>query len=75
MQMKAIFHTFLISQDGNIQHAWDHDCSTASTAYLIENDILIRPCEVEFPVIDLPGTGGRIQKINWMGELLWDYTY
>ena len=69
------FHTFIISHDGIVQHTWDHDCSIASTPYLIDDDILIRPCEVEFPTIDIPGTGGRIQMINWIGEIIWDFIY
>ena len=30
---------------------------------MTNDNILVRPCEVEFPSIDLPGRGGRIQKI------------
>ncbi len=71
----VVFHTYILSQNGNIVHTWDHDCSAASMPYFNNNDILVRPCEVEYPVIDLPGTGGRIQKLNWLGEILWDFTF
>ena len=70
-----IFTTYLISEHNNILHLWNHDCSISSTPYLTNDNILVRPCEVEFPSIDLPGRGGRIQKINWLGEILWDFIY
>ena len=69
------FYTFLINRDGEIKRIWDHDSSPASIPYLYDDNILIRPALVEFPAIDLPGRGGLIQKVDWLGNILWEYEF
>jgi hypothetical protein len=69
------FYSFLMDRNGEIKHIWEHDSSPASIPYLYENNILIRPSLIEFPIIDLPGRGGLIHKIDWLGEIIWEYTF
>ena len=59
--------------ENNIIHTWNHDFSIASTPYYDEN-FLYRPCKIDSIIIDLPGAGGKIEKYNTQGELIWEYT-
>ena len=69
------FYSYLMNKNGEVKHVWEHYSSPASIPYLFENKVLIRPALVDFPIIDLPGRGGLIQKINWTGEIIWEFIY
>lgn len=67
--------TFLVDLNGHVVHWWDADCKVGQTAYLMEDGTLWRAGKAadsgQFP--DRAGSGGRIQKYDWDGKLLWDY--
>lgn len=67
--------TFLVNMDGHVVHWWDTDCKVGQTAYLMEDGTLWRAAKSEksFQFPDRAGSGGRIQKYDWDGNLLWDY--
>ena len=69
------FYTYLMNKNSEIKHVWEHDSSPASIPYLFQNNTLIRPALVDFPIIDLPGRGGLIEKLDWMGNVLWEFTF
>lgn len=66
---------FLISNDGKIVHQWQTDRKPGQAAYLLEDGSLLRAGKVEdfgqFPATT--GSGGRIQKYDWDGKLIWDF--
>ncbi|MEP3480030.1 MAG: aryl-sulfate sulfotransferase [Fuerstiella sp.] len=67
--------TFLIDLDGHVVHWWDTDRKVGQTAYLMEDGTLWRAgkSDESFQFPDRAGSGGRIQKYDWDGNLLWDY--
>ena len=67
------YQTFLMDTSGVILHEWTHDKATASTAYLLPDSTLLRPCKIEPPIFDAGGAGGLIQLISWENDLLWEY--
>ena len=69
-----IYNTYILSYENNIIHTWNHDFSIASTPYYDDENFLYRPCKIDSIIIDLPGAGGKIEKYNIQGELIWEYT-
>lgn len=67
--------TFLINLEGEVVHWWDTDRKVGQTAYLMEDGTLWRAgkSESSFQFPERAGSGGRIQKYDWDGNLLWDY--
>lgn len=68
----TVDYTHLINNEGQIINEWIHDTSPASIAYLTRDSILYVPCKVN-DSNDGP-YGGRFKKMNWRGEIIWDYT-
>ncbi len=68
-----IFQTILIDTSGNILHEWSHECSVASTPYLLPDSTLLRPCKLTPPLFDVGGAGGLIQLISWGNEVIWEF--
>jgi len=64
--------TYLIDMQGRLVHAWPSDYRPGFTAYLLENGDLLRTAKMPGHT---PGGGGRIQRFDWDGNLLWDYLY
>ena len=68
--------TYLIDSNGTNYHTWTHATSakTAYSSYLMPGGILWRAVST---TTSLTGGGitGRIQKVDYSGTVLWDYTY
>src|SRR6516165_10520495 len=69
--------TYLLDIDGRIVRSWESEFHPALSAYLLENGDLLRAVAVaeKPPEFGGPGAGGRIQKFNWGGELIWDFPF
>ena len=64
--------TILIDNDENIINSWEHDYGLSSIAYLTQDSILFVPRK-------LPGggngpNGGMFQKIDWDGNIIWEWS-
>ncbi|MFY9253435.1 MAG: aryl-sulfate sulfotransferase [Fuerstiella sp.] len=66
---------FLLDNDGMVAHYWDTDRPPGQMAYLLEDGTLLRAAKTDefFQFPPTTGSGGRIQKYDWDGNLLWDY--
>ena len=66
---------FLINNKGQIVHQWKTDRQPGQSAYLLEDGSLLRAGKVEdtFQFPATAGSGGRIQKYDWDGNLVWDF--
>lgn len=66
---------FLLNNQGQIVHQWKTDRQPGQSAYLLEDGSLLRAGKVkdtfQFPAT--AGSGGRIQKYDWDGKLVWDF--
>lgn len=66
---------FLIDSRGQVRHQWKFGVS-GNNAYLFPDGTLMRGSqEPETQLYEARGTAGRIQKLSWDGELLWDFKY
>ena len=67
-------NTYLVDAAGETVHTWKSEFLPGNSAYLLEDGSIVR-CAKDGG--DSPfsggGEGGRIQRIGWDGELLWDY--
>lgn len=63
--------TYLVDMESRVVNQWKSDFNPALSAYLMPNGDLVRPgAEGGFG----PGAGGRVQRFNWNGELVWDFS-
>jgi hypothetical protein len=58
--------TYLINNNGTINHTWSSAYQPFTEAYWLGNGTILRP---------IISSGGGIQKILWDGTLAWDYRY
>ena len=65
------FFTHIINKNGSIIHSLSHEHYAASTPYLIDEGIVVRPCRITNT--EIGGAGGRIEKIKLDGETIWKY--
>ncbi len=67
--------SFLIDTSGRVVHQWQAECKPGQASYLLEDGSLLRAGKVDefyqFP--STTGSGGRIQKFDWDGNLVWDF--
>ena len=67
--------TYLIDPDGNTHHTWNCSKGPASTAHLLPDGSIMRPYKVSNPTMNGGATGGGMQRIDWDGNVLWDFTW
>ena len=66
------YETQLIDNQLNVINSWFYDTGPASIAYLTPDSILFLPCNVNQNQGAGPN-GGRFKKIDWDGNVIWDY--
>jgi len=66
--------TYLVNMAGEKVHEWKHETSPGNSVYLLDNGELLRCARVQdAPVFSGGGQGGRLQKFDWDGNVLWDW--
>ena len=63
--------TQLIDNNENVINEWIHDTGLSGIAYLSPDSILYVGCKIDNP--NGPNRNGRFKKMNWEGEVIWDY--
>lgn len=66
--------TWLIDNCGNVVHEWESDFNPGLVAYLLENGDLLRTARIGSN-FNGGGSGGRIERFNWEGDLIWAYNH
>jgi Arylsulfotransferase (ASST)/Secretion system C-terminal sorting domain len=65
----------LVDTANSVFHTWNFaNAPTGYSTYLLPNQILCRSVQVNNPFFQGGGQTGRIQKVDWNGNVLWDYT-
>ncbi len=68
--------TYLIDLHGQMVHSWESAYLPAESVYLEPSGHLLRTAEDH---ADVPfqngGAGGRIEELDWDGEVVWSFTY
>src|SRR5438132_1206535 len=62
--------------EGKVAHTWEGAATPASSAVVLENGHILRPClyeEKKTPFGTGGGSGGRVQEFTWDGELVWNF--
>ncbi|MAJ44089.1 MAG: arylsulfotransferase (ASST) [Candidatus Marinimicrobia bacterium] len=69
-------YSHLIDNNQNIINSWTHETAPASIAYLTKDSILYVPCKIQNGGGGQGGgpSGGRFKKMDWEGNIIWDYT-
>ncbi len=67
-------NAYLIDNCGEVVHSWQSAFAPGMSAYLLEDGHLVRAGRVpgEF---NTGGVGGRLEKFDWEGNLVWSYEY
>jgi len=64
----------LVNMQGEEVHRWETSLPPGGGVYLLDNGDLLRSArEPDNPRFNGGGIGGRIQKFDWAGNLIWDY--
>ena len=71
--------TFLIDKCGKLVHSWGTTCIPGMSVYLLPDGTLLRTGNVANFLFNHLGTGagsfgGLVQRFDWDGNLLWQYT-
>jgi hypothetical protein len=67
--------TYLIDNCGRVVNQWTSNFPPGNAVYLLEDGSLLKACKVNNTDIVFGGTGGRIEKYDWEGNLTWFYDY
>jgi len=68
-------YTYLIDNCGEIVNQWESSFPLFSTDYLMEDGSLYRSVVDNQSTLDLPGNTGRIEHLDWDGNLIWGLTF
>jgi hypothetical protein len=67
--------TYLIDNQGRVINSWTSSYRPGNSAYLLENGDLLRTACINNPLFTTGGTGGRIERFDWDGNLVWAWEY
>lgn len=68
--------TYLINNNYEIINSWEHSSGVMGITYLFPDSTLLVPLQVENPFMTSLGPeGGWFQKLDWYGNVKWEYYY
>lgn len=67
--------TYLINRKGEVVHQWKGTYSSFNPYIMDDGSIMVGEQDPDYPVFGFGGPYGRIQKISWDGNILWDFEY
>jgi len=68
--------TYLIDNCGRMVHMWSSNYRPGGAIYFLEDGLLLRTNRVNNAnVFTGGGIGGRIEKLDWFGEVVWYFDY
>lgn len=67
--------TYLIDNCGNVVHKWTSEFFPGNTARLLKNGNLLRATKTQSINFNAGGAGGRIEIVDWDGNLIWEFVY
>ena len=68
-------NTYLIDNCGKLINTWNSLYKPGSSAYLLDDGSLLRTCRIQHPFFSAGGSGGRLERTDWYGNLLWAYNF
>ena len=67
--------TYLVDMNNIVVHSWAHNRSGGYSAYLLADGSLLRPAISSSSQLNGGGAMGILQKLDYNGTLLWEFTY
>jgi hypothetical protein len=64
--------TYLINKNGDVNHTWSSNYAPGEAVYMLEDNTILRAIKL---APSGAGAGGGVQKIEWDGNKIWDFTY
>ncbi len=65
---------YLIDKCGREVHTWASTYKPGQSCYLLDDGNLLRPGNTNNATFTAGGSGGIIQKLDWIGNVIWSYT-
>ena len=66
---------FLIDNCGKVVNNWTSSYQPGLSTYLLEDGSLLRTCKLSNPTFTQGGSGGRIERYDWNGNLIWEFNF
>ncbi|MDX2245145.1 MAG: aryl-sulfate sulfotransferase [Bacteroidia bacterium] len=66
---------FLIDNCGRLINQWVNDKVPGNTVIFTPTGHLLRSEMIPNPVMNVGGMGGRVEKVDWDGNIVWEFTY
>lgn len=67
--------TYLINNCGNVVHTWESDFFYGNSVDLLENGLLLRSTKANSEDLLAGGAGGRVELLDWDGNIVWEFDY
>jgi Ca2+-binding RTX toxin-like protein len=67
--------TYLIDKDGDVVNEWQSEHVAGLHGYLLPDGSLIRAATVNNSQFNTAGGGGLIERFDWWGNKIWEYSY
>jgi hypothetical protein len=67
--------TYLRDMNNQLVHSWYHNRSGGYSAYLLRDSTVLRSALSTNSPLNGGGATGIVQRCNWAGQLIWEYTY
>jgi hypothetical protein len=74
---KSSTKAYLIDMNGSVYHTWTFASNkkTGYSSYLLPGGVILRAVEHQGNTFSGGGMTGEIQKVDWDGNVVWDYVY
>jgi len=66
---------YLIDNCGQVIHQWNSEFTAGTSVYMLEDGSIMRAGRTPTSSFNVGGQGGVIEKIDWDGNLEWQYFY
>lgn len=68
-------NTYLVNNDGATVHTWTSGYRPGNAVYLLEDGTLLRTANTGGTNFNTGGAGGRVERLDWAGNLVWAFDY
>ncbi len=66
--------TYLIDKCGKEVKSWSSNYKPSNSCYILNDGTLLRAGNVNSAIFSAGGSGGIIEKFDWSGNVIWNYT-
>lgn len=68
-------NTYLIDNCGRVINEWNSEYDRGGAFQLLEDGSLLRAGKMDNPDLPYGGIGGIVERFDWDGNLIWNFTY